>query len=331
MIRKTRFIKRSIGAILLASSVSFFWSGCNSPPPRRAAAERSFPDFSSAQVDFGGLPWNTEMPFELEFRNYASSPATIVAVQPSCGCTDVNTAEIVDREIRPGDAVYLSGLLRSGERVGLHQEHIDVMLASGLVRTVHLEYEVIASYEVRPGEIVFAPVAVSLASQERMVRTIVFNSLGAGLSRVSSSVPWVESATRQLNDRETEIAVAIRPELMDPGLNEGIVFVETDDANRAVQTVSVRAELRAALRAVPRRLFLRDGDEGVVYLVNDKGDRVPISEVVASDSALDLDYSLDQGGAVTLRWSEAGEQSGTTIRVVALDGQSVDVQIYTMD
>jgi hypothetical protein len=305
--------------------------GCRALRNSQGPLEHRFADFGSPHVFLGEIPWNTTIPFRVEFQNNSPEAVSIVAVQTSCGCTKVNTDDLTARELPPGAVLYVSGSVHSGQRVGLRRESIDVMLDSGLVRTVRLEYRVLSTYEVRPLGIEFDAVALPAPATNQAVRTALFTSHGASLSDVSSSVPWVQLGIRGLGERETEIAIALRPEFLRDGLNEGTVFVETDDLRRPVEVLSVRAQARAALRAVPGSLFLRDVDEQTVYLVGDQGDRVPVAQVVSPTCDTLVDFVVNPDGTVTVRWARAGAEPGATLTLVAGDGRTVDLRLYRME
>ena len=276
--RYLRVIYYNRFVLLLAATCVVCLTACRSSPTRQASTIGDYADFVASREDLGDIPWHSEIPFSLEFENRSNQPVTVAAIQTSCVCTEVNSDTITNEIILPGSSVPIEGILRAGRRIGPHKADVDLMLTSGLVRTARLEYNVLATYKVSPLEIPFNPVSLPASKPEDDFRTILFTSTDVNITNVSTSVPWVQFGRHRLNERETEITIALRPRFLSAGLNDGLVFVETDDPYRPVQQVSVRVEAKAALRAVPNNLFLREGDERIIYLVNDKGDRVPITE-----------------------------------------------------
>jgi hypothetical protein len=101
----------------------------------------------------GAYPWNSSIPFVLEFVNRSAQPVRIAAIQKSCGCTALNEEELVGRELQPHETVALNGVIQANEMLGIQRQTIDLMLESGLVRSAEMEYELYRTYEVTPTEI----------------------------------------------------------------------------------------------------------------------------------------------------------------------------------
>lgn len=58
------------------------------------------------------------------FKNTGTSPVTLVKVQPDCGCT---TVELDRRAFAPGETGALKVVFTLGDRVGLHEKHIQII------------------------------------------------------------------------------------------------------------------------------------------------------------------------------------------------------------
>lgn len=284
---------RSI-ALSLCVSVVPACSHLQHPAPTRQAT-----GFRPATIELGAQPWHASVPFSSRWDNHLGERAIVAAVRASCNCTDINPNAYVGRTIEAGDSLEIAARLDTGGRPGRHSAEVQLMLASGAIYVLTIDYETVATYTVLPERLRFERVRLDIEDDDSdAVQTLVFRSdTAALLGNPTSNVPWLEAAVAEGVGNEAQISVHVVKRYLPHGRNTAMLTVNTTDPYRPRFTIPVDVEGVAALRAVPGHAFLdaeRRG-EAIVRLVDAEGRRARIRELTADSPDIKLVKRIFEG------------------------------------
>jgi hypothetical protein len=115
-------------------------------------------------IDFGEVKYSKEtVETRIEVTNVGTDTLRITAIKPSCGCT---VAEMINRNIAPGDTSYIIATLSLNNYSGKVSKHITVNSndTSTINSKINLNVFVIRPFEIVPKYITFDKVIVGKTS-----------------------------------------------------------------------------------------------------------------------------------------------------------------------
>ena len=298
--------------ILLGAVAGAFIVGRLSSSARLPLGRQRTTGFEPARIDLGRQPWYTSVPFTAKFVNRRDEAAIIAAVKSACGCTGIDAKRYVGRTVEPGESLELAGELSTRHALGQRTAEVELMLTSGAIYVLTLEYEGYATYACQPQSLEFE--GVDLDSEDEVIQSAIFTSQTARVVELVPDAPWLEAGYHDRGGGQTELAVRIAKENLPHGKNYATLNVVTSDPFKPEFSIRVMAEGVAQVRAIPGHLILRNRQDGIVRFVDRNGESVEIESVEPEPA----DFSIyRQPGSSTLRLRYVGKEApGAGARVL---------------
>lgn len=234
--------------------------------------------FDPQVVDIGPVPWNSTGRAEAVFRNGSAEDVTIASIRASCNCTGFRASDYTGKTVPAGDAIDFGADVQTGLHLGSRTTEVELMLTSGAIHSLVIDFECYSTYVVEPREVPFGEIELSESDATRDARVVLFRSDSAEIVAVDPDVAWVDASCVKSGAGVTQIALHPRADALTHGQHVGTVHVSTTDPYVPEFAIRVKATGVADLRPVPAHVFVRRGREGAVTVLDRNGRVVHISE-----------------------------------------------------
>lgn len=271
-------------------------------PPGAAAANDSRPllTFTTTEVDFGKVVSGNEVRHDFEFTNDGTEAVQIADVEFGCDCS---VAATWDKAIQPGERGRIAVTMNTDTLNGDVIKTITIRYAKPRKTQTGLRFKgnVWPAIEIAPR---FATLGSIRKADDPASTTLKIHSnleQALAITKVSCENAAFRAELREVNaGRDFELTITARPPLV-PGLNEGLVVLETSYAKRPRMTVSVTLYLLSDLEVVPRAVLLPPGPlakpfERRIYVTRNGGKPLKITEAAASVEGVAVEVSEEQPG-----------------------------------
>ncbi|MFH1747470.1 MAG: DUF1573 domain-containing protein [Planctomycetota bacterium] len=288
-------------------------------PPGEDSLPVEYIGFSPLEIDLGSQPWFAEVPFTATFINDSLDPVTIATLKSSCGCMAIDMSSYVNRIVESGERLAIEGELHIGAGLGQRSKEIELLLDSGIVYTVLLNYAAYSTYCVLPDHLDFGEVDLDDEADDAIASAVFSSETAQITAQPTVDLPWLEVGLNRRGERETEIIVRVAKRNLPYGKNFGKIRVTTDDPTHPQFTLSVRAEGSAQLRPVPSHVFLRLGETRKVGFITREGLTARLLSVSADNDSVVA--SVDEDGlAVSVSLKDDGLQDAVVVCVTTQRG-----------
>jgi len=214
-------------------------------------------EFDTPVYDFGKIRAGIDVHHDFWFTNTGTGPLEILAVRPSCGCTQAGS---YDHVVMPGQSGKIPLKVAPGNMTGPVSKNITIMTnaaAPGNTVTLTMKGELWQIVQVAPQSAYFGKILVDEAAtiNKTMDVTITTNNGAvANIGEVKSSSPAFKGEVTEVTPgSKYTLTISLVPPLKE-GNNYGIIEVQTGIAEMPKVTVTATAMVSPELEISPNQI-----------------------------------------------------------------------------
>jgi len=285
--------------------------------------------FALKVLDLGRHPWHSQVEFEVDFENWTQSTVVVAALKASCDCTAVDPEQHVGREVPPGKSVTMKGVLETGSKTGKRGSELALLLDTGAVHALNIEFEVYPTFELRPGRLDFVVNLDDHQDDSDAVQLVDFVSETSRIAAPpSADVAWLEAIVDE-SAGGAALHVHVLKDRLTFGDNHGQIRLEIEDPLVRTWLIPVTATGKSDLRAIPGRVFVRVGEAKRVRLVDRDGVTVQVASAVPEHTSVRCALS---GGHLIIELGDGPFLSGwIPVEIIGVNGRRTTVLVRVME
>lgn len=256
--------------------------------------------FSEPQFEFGKVVSGNVVRHQFEYANHTANAVRIVNVEFGCDCS---VAATWDQAVEPGEKGHMAVTMNTDALSGDVIKTITIHYAEprNAQTILRMKGNIWPAIEILPR---FATLgSVKKTDDPAGTKLTIRSNLEEPLTiqTVNCDNPAFQAELREVHaGREFELAVNAKGPLV-PGLNEGLIAMETSYAKLPRITVPVTLYLLSDLEVVPRSVLLPPGPlpkpfERRIYVTRNGGKAVALTEATCSVEGVTVELSEVQPG-----------------------------------
>lgn len=214
-------------------------------------------EFDTPVYDFGKIRSGIEVMHDFWFTNTGTGPLEILAVRPSCGCTQ---AGAYDHIVQPGQSGKIPLKMNPGNVTAPVSKSITIVTnatGAGANVTLMLKGEVWQIVQVTPPHLNFGKILTTEAATAAPTQTAtikVNNGAIASIGEIKSSNPSFKAEVKEVTPgTEFQLVVSVVPPLSNPN-NYSSIEIMTGLAEMPKVTVSASAQVEPEVMVTPNQV-----------------------------------------------------------------------------
>jgi len=214
-------------------------------------------EFDTPIYDFGKIRSGIEVLHDFWFTNTGTGPLEILAVRPSCGCTQ---AGAYDHIVQPGQSGRIPLKMNPGNVSAPVSKSITIVTnatGAGANVTLMLKGEVWQIVQVTPPHLNFGKILTTEAATAAPTQTAtikVNNGAMASIGEIKSTNPSFKAEVKEVTPgTEYQLVVSVVPPLSNPN-NYSSIEIMTGLAEMPKVTVSASAQVEPEVMVTPNQV-----------------------------------------------------------------------------